>query len=289
MIVFAYACLRREFRALMSQRPDSGEIPAPDAVHRTRIAARRLRVALKTFKHLLPARAASLRAELRWFARALGDVRDLDVYTSNLSHYAEAVCGDPGEFAEYAQHVHAVRDAARAQLPALFADPRFLALLESFAAFLENSPSSGALRRWRSFSVRKGARAYLQKSIKRIVKRGDKIVAGSAARDLHRLRIMAKHLRYELEFFAAAFPSLQGQANVVKRLQDVLGEYQDACTASARVRGYIRERGRAPGALRALLHDHEQLGAAAERRFELEWRSFKKNLSVDELRERLAA
>ena len=290
LIVFAYECLRREFAALAEHRPRENEIPSPEAIHRTRIAARRLRVALRMFKRVLPpGTAPSLATELRWFARALGEIRDLDVYTDNLHRYSAGADGDRAALAEYERHVNAVRDAARATLPALFSDPRYLALLEAFAKFVANGPPHGALRRWRSLTVSEGARGQLRKSLRRIVKRGDRIAAGSAARELHRLRIMAKRLRYELEFFAEVYPSLHAAAKVAKRLQDVLGEHQDSCTASARVRRYVHERGGAAGPLVALRQSHDREAAAAQRRFELEWRSFKKNLSLDDLIERVAA
>jgi CHAD domain-containing protein len=290
MIVFAYACLRREFRALLDHRPRGDDVPGPAEIHRTRIAARRLRVALKMFKDLLPpGAAASLGAELSWFARALGDVRDLDVYTDNLRRYTAAMPDAHPELVQYERHVHTERDAARAALPTLFTDPRYVALLQSFNKLLESSPKPGALRRWRSFSVGEGAHAHLRKRLKRFIKRGNQIVAAASTRDLHRLRIMAKRLRYELEFFADVYPSLAHAAKVTRQLQDVLGEHQDCRTASARVRGYVRDRGGRAGALGDLQRSHDRHAAAAQRRFELEWRNFKKNVALDELQELLAA
>ena len=40
---------------------------------------------LRLFRRMLPSRdVARFRADLRWFASSLGDVRDLDVYTDNF-------------------------------------------------------------------------------------------------------------------------------------------------------------------------------------------------------------
>ena len=52
MIVFAYDCLRREFKELASRRPVEGKPPSIDDVHRMRIAMRRLRVALRLFRRM---------------------------------------------------------------------------------------------------------------------------------------------------------------------------------------------------------------------------------------------
>ena len=113
---------------------------------------------------------------------------------------------------DYQRHVERARETARASLPALFGDPRYEALLRAFGEFLAGSPTPGALRRWRSFLVSDGAPAYVEASIKRILKRGNRIDAESEAQELHRLRITAKRLRYELEFFAEVYPSLRRSA-----------------------------------------------------------------------------
>jgi CHAD domain-containing protein len=58
----------------------------PDAVHRTRVATRRLRSALRTFAPVIAskARIATLRDELRWHATALGGPRDAEVLREHL-------------------------------------------------------------------------------------------------------------------------------------------------------------------------------------------------------------
>ena len=49
----------------------------PDSVHKMRVATRRLRSTLKTFRPLWDrATTDRLRAELRWLAEVLGPVRD---------------------------------------------------------------------------------------------------------------------------------------------------------------------------------------------------------------------
>src|SRR5688572_3311569 len=81
-IAFAHAVLRREAAALAANKPQNEQAPTPDEIHQLRVAARRLRVALRLFGHMLPSKdAARFNAELRWFAGSCGDIRDLDVYT----------------------------------------------------------------------------------------------------------------------------------------------------------------------------------------------------------------
>ena len=57
----------------------------PDSVHTMRVATRRLRSALKTFRPLfVPEERRLLRAELRWLAAELGAARDADVIRERL-------------------------------------------------------------------------------------------------------------------------------------------------------------------------------------------------------------
>lgn len=239
-IVFAYAVLRRELDALAARRPQPSVAPSPQDIHQLRVAARRLRVGLRLFRRLLPSRAVThLRAELKWFARALGDVRDLDVYADNFHAYAAHVpAAQRADLDGYEVHLRRERAEARSRLATLFADPRHVELFDTAAHFLAGGPSPGALRRWRSLSARDGIRANLRKSLRRVRRLGAALTPRSRATEFHELRIQTKRLRYELEFFAEAYPALTTYAKATKALQEILGQHQDAATASARLRRY---------------------------------------------------
>src|SRR5262249_10994971 len=57
----------------------------PQAVHRARVATRRLRSDLRTYRGIVdPAWAGALRDELRWLGDLLGGVRDLDVLREGM-------------------------------------------------------------------------------------------------------------------------------------------------------------------------------------------------------------
>lgn len=292
MIAFAYSCLRQEFESLLSQQPKPGQLPTPENVHRMRIATRRLRSALRMFEKLLPEKAAErLSKDLRWFARALGDVRDLDVYAENFRAYLQEVPSERvQELAGYELHLRRARNEARDKLRELFANERYTALLAAFASLLDGAPSRAALRRWRSFRVKDGVEKYLAKSVKRVRKLRREIGHKTNARDLHKLRIRTKRLRYELEFFASIYPTLLGVAKAAKALQDVLGAHQDAHTATTRLRSYarlLREReptaAAQPSALQDLLKSQRQKAIEARRAFAEEWQRFENAVQSIEL------
>src|SRR5262249_45288045 len=94
MIVFAYDCLRRELKDLVRRQPAERTALTTDDVHRMRIAMRRLRVALRLFRRMLPRAAQDFRKDLRSFARALGDVRDVDVHAETFRTFAQTIPAD---------------------------------------------------------------------------------------------------------------------------------------------------------------------------------------------------
>lgn len=284
MIVFAYASLRRQFQELTARLPSTDEPPDAEAIHQMRIAARRLRVALKMFEPMLPIDAAhDLDGELRWFARSLGGLRDLDVQAENFRTYQQTVAAEHLQaLGGYELHLRRARTEAREHLNTVFNAPRCTKLMESLASLLDGAPSPGALRRWRSYRVADGLKKILRKSQRRVLKLGRKVDADTPAERLHRLRIRAKRLRYEFEFFREVYPSLDRAVRATKHLQDVLGEHQDACTAAASLREYarsVRRSGRSqtlPPAF-GLLLQHEQRKADAMRlAFAGEWQRFER-------------
>jgi CHAD domain-containing protein len=291
MITFAYDCLRREFASLLACKPEAGETPSADDVHQTRIAMRRLRVALRLFRRMLPREASDVRSDLRAFARALGAIRDVDVHSDHFRDYAQSIPAEnAGELGGYELHLRRERSEAKSRLAALYSGHRFSALLASIEVMLEKAPSAGALRRWRSFKVTDGVDKYLRKSFKRVLRLGHKVGTAAHAKDLHRLRIRAKRFRYELEFFAAAFPSLKKSASEAKALQDLLGEHQDACSAIERLGHYRRELRKQsgepmPAALARLVDVERQKARDVRHSFAAAWTRFEHSLA----RGRLAA
>jgi len=126
MIALAYRCLQREHRALLRWQHQQGVAPTPASVHQTRIATRRMRVALRLFGALLPKTAATrLAKDLRWFARALGSVRDLDVHAERLRvQLRSAEPAAARELSAYELALRRERSVARAALLTLSASAR---------------------------------------------------------------------------------------------------------------------------------------------------------------------
>jgi CHAD domain-containing protein len=104
----------------------------PEDVHQARVATRRLRSDLRTFRGLVQAAWASeLRDELGWLAGILGAVRDRDVLLARLRRRADglAAASRPRALGVFATPETA-RGEARGELLGTLGGDRYLALVD---------------------------------------------------------------------------------------------------------------------------------------------------------------
>jgi len=215
----ANAVLRNQLAALQENEPGARVGEDPEAVHRMRVATRRLRAALRVFA---PPDADELRAELAWLAQALGAVRDLDVQMESIQHIAL-----PGEAIEpILERMATAREQARAKLLITLDDQRFRALCDALNRLTleDDTPALAA------------APGYVQTSMKRFRKAATRTGTHAAPVDLHRARIRSKQLRYTLEFVAELYGKRADRLiRRVTAVQDVLGQIQDSYTMQHRL------------------------------------------------------
>jgi CHAD domain-containing protein len=204
-----------------------------DAIHQLRVACRRMRSDLRTFRPLLDdARAEQLRTELSWLAGSFGAARDLEVLRGRLRQTATEDPLQPLD--ETAVDVLLAAQEAAAQERALEAlrSPRYLALLELFHD-LAADPGLTELAARRCDQVLPplvdGAWAHL-------ARRAARLHLNDPDLDWHRVRILAKRARYSAEAVEVALgKQVRPRAKAAKKVQTHLGEHQDAAVAAARV------------------------------------------------------
>src|SRR3954452_18308347 len=94
----------------------------PEDVHQARVATRRLRSDLRTFRRLLDEEwVAAVRGELKWIAAELGGVRDADVLSERLrKQAAELPAADAKGAAALLRKLASERLAARDRLAVAF-------------------------------------------------------------------------------------------------------------------------------------------------------------------------
>lgn len=206
----------------------------PEDLHQLRVATRRLRAFLRAARPVLvPEWGEELRAELGWLGSALGPVRDLDVLLDHLREEAASLDAKEQEaLAGLFSKFEAEREQARAALIEALESDRYIELLNT----LEEAAHAP-----RVLEEERPLRSLWRREWKRLRKAAGRIDGEASDDVLHQTRIKTKRARYAAEL---AEPALGKSADRfvkgAKRLQDVLGEHQDAVVAEERIRSLLR-------------------------------------------------
>ncbi len=215
----------------------------PESVHKLRIAARRLRSALTTYKPILETiHADALRDDLRWLGQALSEARDAQVLREHLD---ALVASEPAELVigPVARRIDdSLRTSGRIGLDhghEVMNDQRYFRLLDTLDSLVDTPPFAPRA----DLPARKDVPRLLERDAKRMraAVRAIDAADDAHARDLalHEARKKAKRLRYAAE---SAVPVFGGRARALardaKRLQESLGLHQDAVVARTRLREY---------------------------------------------------
>lgn len=215
--VIALSCIR-QFRLNEAFLQHSGDA---EAVHQARVGLRRLRSAFSLYTPLLIGDrwGEMLRAELRWIAAELGEVRNIDVlmvrYDGNVR-----------------DRLAAARAMACDRLRSELATSRMRLLMIDLAAWLAHGAWRTAPTEELHRQVAPFASDLLEARRDRLVRRG-KGLARLDRVHRHRVRIEAKKLRYAAEFFGSSLVSDKEHRRYgrflksLEALQDVLGELND--------------------------------------------------------------
>ncbi|MET7543846.1 CYTH and CHAD domain-containing protein [Streptomyces sp. NPDC005507] len=237
--VLAY--VREQIRVLTALDP-AVRRDRPDSVHRMRVACRRLRSCLRSYRSVLDREVTdAIRGDLKWLASELGAERDQEVLMKRLTRGVKALPGElvlgPVSARLQAWNVARGSESHQRSLGAL-GSRRYLALLGSLAALGQQPPLRA-----------KAGKAADKVMAKAVLKEFDRLAQRMAPaldlppgpeRDvaLHEARKAAKKVRYAAE---AARPTLGKPAKRlgkrVKAAQKVLGDHQDSVVA----RGTIRD------------------------------------------------
>jgi CHAD domain-containing protein len=272
-------------RALVEQDPLVRQ-GAPDSVHDMRIAARRLRSALATYRALLAAEVAGrLRDELKWLGGALGASRDIEVINLRLdclvgSEPPGLVLGPVASRID-AQLGAEATAALHTGLGALDSE-RYFRLLNDLDWLLASPPLTDRATRSAEKTIPRlvdGEWRRLREAARAASKR-----TAAELRDpaLHEVRKAAKRLRYAAE---VAVPVRRKTAlrlvDAAQELQTILGEHQDSVVARdallrVSTQAYLHgENGFSYGRLHAL---EERNARESDARFQLAWKHFPKGL-----------
>jgi CHAD domain-containing protein len=260
----------------------------PEDVHQARVATRRLRSDLRTFRPLLDEKwTAEIRDELGWLADLLGAVRDTDVLLERLeADTAELAAGDAGPAASLLRRLRSERDEARAALLEALDSDRYTALVDLLVEAAGALPAAAPVEDGGGGGEREGVvqpseqpaakvvPGLVQRPWRHLRRAVDELSEDPPDESLHRVRILAKRCRYAAE---AAAPVVgkpaRRLAEAVAGLQGVLGDLNDAVIAEAWLRAAVT-RGPAAQALVAgeLVARQRQRAAACRTAWPAAWK-----------------
>jgi len=249
-------------------------------VHQARVATRRLRSDLRTFRQVLdPEWDASVRDELGWLGAELGTVRDLDVQLARLRGRVSELPEDDRPIGQrFVDELAERRELAREHLLGAMRSDRYLALLDRLVAAARDPavlPEAGAA------PARMALGSVMDRPWKHLKGALEGLGEDASDAELHLARIRTKRARYAAEAVEPVFgKGARAFARAAADLQDVLGEHQDAVVARTWLRTEV-----AGGGRRAFVAGElAMIELRAAERARSEWEAVWKRLSRKRLR-----
>ncbi|MFE1596768.1 CHAD domain-containing protein [Nocardia sp. NPDC058705] len=257
------AALREDIDRLFAAEPDV-RADAYDSVHQMRVATRRLRSVLRSYRKLFDAdEAATTEAELKWLADLLGVARDAEVrgerFTDLLAEYDEV----PTEVTEAL--VVAARQAytdAHAEILTALDGKRYRSLRKVLDTWRTDPPLASDLAREVASAVFDNVLRRDRKRLRKLVFAEPTATPADRVELLHDIRKGAKRLRYSCEAASSVLgPDATDLGARAKRLQSVLGDHRDAVESREAILA-VAEGTRAPAStVYELLADTEEAAA----------------------------
>jgi len=213
----------------------------PDAVHRMRVAIRRLRSVLASYRPLFDRdRTEPLRDEMKWIAGVLGDARDAEVMHERLNRLiaaepTEQVMGPVTRRVDR-QFAAVYRRAHRRAVQAMESE-RYYALIDALDAVVADPPWTGRAKGPATDVLpARVAKAY-RRLRRRVDAAADAPDRSERDRRLHEVRKAAKRARYAAEPLIPLFGrDAKRFVKATKKVQSVLGDYQDAVVTQPALR-----------------------------------------------------
>jgi CHAD domain-containing protein len=217
-----------------------------------RVATRRLRAAFEVFGAAFDPKALKPHLKgLRATGRALGQVRDLDVFMEKAARYQESMAPDDRLGLEpLLQTWHSQREKARLEMLTYLDSPVFASFKNDFTIFVSSTglgvppePKGNPIPR----RVCELAPMLIYERLAFVRAYDSDIQQAPPIETLHALRIEYKKLRYTVEYFRDVLgPQSKDLINEFKNLQDHLGDLHDAQVAIQILQDFMKAEKKKP-------------------------------------------
>jgi CHAD domain-containing protein len=215
-------------RRLAYQIGRAAKAPQEDEVHDLRVAIRRFTQAAAAFRASFPAKAAKrMRRKLKELMDLAGNVRNCDVAVRLISHASFPAAGLRERF----------RRQRRAAEQVLRETLQRWLRRHSYSKWRMWLGDPGGAEIVADDSLEAVAARTLPPLVRDFFKRGDECAHGDAApKQMHRLRIATKRLRYTLELFVPVYGEAAREwLDQLRGVQTALGTYGDCETVGEMV------------------------------------------------------
>ncbi len=250
-----------------------------EGVHRLRAAVRRLRSELGALKDFVePVWQEQLEVELKWLAGLLGDLRDLDILLARLreasSKYETPEVERPA-LSPLLKGLERRRRRATKAVSAALEMERYRALIATLERAVEDPP----LEKSAGEACRVALPGPAMASWHRLRKAARDLRDEDPEEEFHEARKRAKSARYAAELIAPLLGrrAARGSTEYIRlttRVQDALGEHQDALITAGELEGALSEHSDDSALVERagqLLQDQRERARAARARFFKIW------------------
>lgn len=222
---------------------------APDAVHKMRVALRRLRSALATYRPLfVREQTEPVREELKWLAAELGEPRDAEVMRERLERMLTEESPRLLRGAGYQRmdlEMRAEYAAARERVLEALVSDRYFALLDRLDELAAGPPWSEKAARPVGSVLRGRVRHDYKRLVGRVEFAEEAEDPGEREHRLHQARKAAKRVRYAAEPLTGVYGKQARRfVRAMKRVQSRLGDHHDASVTQERLREFGDEAAR---------------------------------------------
>ena len=231
---------RFHYRRMLTNEPGTRLGEDIEALHDMRVATRRMRAAFRVFgEYYRPKAVAPYLKGLKRTGRALGPVRDLDVFRAKVQAYLGTLPQlQQGSLDGFLAILEAQREAARQRMLTYLDSEKYARFRERFGQFVETQGLGSRIFTLddgepRPYRVRHVAPMAIYERLAAVRAYDEWVtIPNPPLERLHALRIACKRLRYTLEFFREVLgPNTKALIKEIVALQDHLGALQDVVVA----------------------------------------------------------
>jgi CHAD domain-containing protein len=240
---------RFHYRRLLYHEPGTRLGNDIESLHDMRVATRRMRAAFRIFgEYYEPRAVAPYLKGLKRTGRALGPVRDLDVFRAKIQGYMRDLPpSQQHDLDGFLAVLEAHRDSARDRMNAYLDSGKYARFKDRFGRFVETEgmgsrPVVFDGNEPLPYRVRHVAPMAIYQRLAAVHAYDEWVsIPDPPSERLHSLRIACKRLRYTLEFFHEVLgPDTRTVIKSIVTIQDHLGNLQDAIVARALLGDYLQ-------------------------------------------------